>query len=215
MKKPMRDFTLLVGSSLFHGFRKCVVRASTSNELLEAVMAALESQGVRILPELLPLQVLHRDAEFKEALPVVDLDMLHSKARVRLEQQIPKDPTGHSVQMDKRDSASNQTVESPSPSASATTSAVQTADTNLPLSPAAAATVEAEINRLRRTLQDAEARAALVTDLQEQCDALSDSLAKVNLQRFVTDISSYFYTASIKRVVQSISISGVDSQSKI
>ena len=115
-----RDFTLLVGSSFFvsrepslrrrgdrlviaaschslpalcaqAGGRKCIVRAATAEELLLAVLAALEvnttplardslaglclhtdcapfqSQGVHIPPESMPVQLLHRDAEFRES----------------------------------------------------------------------------------------------------------------------------------------------------
>ena len=161
MKKPMRDFTLLVGSSFFHGFRKCVVRASSSNELLQAVLSALESQGVHIPPESFPMQILHRDAEFKEALPVANLDMLAGKARVRLEQAPPEGAAEQSVRIDEGDITADTAGE--------------------PVSEAATTTPEAEIERLRRTLQDAEARAAAAAALQERCDALSDSLAAVRV----------------------------------
>ena len=73
------------------GGRKCIVRAATAEELLLAVLAALEvntpplardslaglrfhtecaafqSQGVHIPPESMPVQLLHRDAEFRES----------------------------------------------------------------------------------------------------------------------------------------------------
>eukprot|EP01043_Picozoa_sp_COSAG02_P000426 COSAG02_NODE_7_length_64539_cov_120.393482_59_plen_215_part_00 len=161
MKKPMRDFTLLVGSSFFHGFRKCIVRASTSSELLKAVMSALESQGVHIPPEAFPMQILHRDTEFQEALPVADLDMLNGKARVRLEQASPKDAAEQSVAAREGDFDAGRTGDSAQASASATP--------------------EAEIEKLRRSLQEAEARAASAAALQEQCDTLSNSLAAVRL----------------------------------
>ena len=57
--------------------------------MIAAVLAALESQGVHIPPDAFPVQLLHRDAEFREALPVNDLDLLHDKARVRLERKPP------------------------------------------------------------------------------------------------------------------------------
>lgn len=146
LKKPMRDFTLLVGSSFFHGFRKCVVRASTSDELLQAVMAALETQGVHIPPESLPMQIVHRDGEFREFLPVLDLDMLHGKARVRLEQTPPEISVGQGVEAHE---GSNS----------------------------------ADVESLRRNLQDAEARAASAAALQDRCDELSNSLAAVRSLR--------------------------------
>ena len=161
MKKPMRDFTLLVGSSFFHGFRKCIVRASSSSELLKAVMSALESQGVHIPPEAFPMQILHRDTEFQEALPVADLDMLNGKARVRLEQAPPEGAAEQSVTADKRDLGADRTRE--------------------PAQASASATPETEIEKLRRTLQEAEARAVSAAALQEQCDALSNALAAVRL----------------------------------
>ena len=74
--------------------------------------AAFQSQGVHIPPESMPVQLLHRDAEFRESVsapygfsgryiitrhtsiaagqvPVLDLDLLHDKARVRLEREPP------------------------------------------------------------------------------------------------------------------------------
>ena len=159
MKKPMRDFTLLVGSSFFHGFRKCIVRASTCNELLQAVMSALESQGVHIPPASFPMQILHRDAEFKEALPVVNLDMLAGKARVRLEQAPPEDVAEQSLRTNEGDITADTAGE--------------------PAAESASTTPEAQIERLRQKLQDAETRAAAAAALQERCAALSDSLAAV------------------------------------
>lgn len=161
MKKPIRDFTLLVGSSFFHGFRKCIVRASSSSELLKAVLSALESQGVHIPPEVFPMQILHRDTEFQEALPVIDLDMLKGKARVRLEQAPPE-------------AAAEQKVDG----------GIDADRTGEPAPASASATLPAEIEKLRRSLQEAEARAASTAALQEQCDALSSSLVAVRFLHY-------------------------------
>jgi hypothetical protein len=194
-KPRTRDFTLLVGSSFFHGGRKCVVRASTANELLLAVLAALESQGVHIPQESFPLQVLHRDAEFKESLPVLDLDMLHDKARVRLEQQQAEalPATGAADAADDEAAYSYSTADDdreehglPAAAAAADSAAATSASPapGLAASPGpghsmSMTVTDEEMDTLRRTLQEAEERAAAAATLQEKCDALSDSLAAV------------------------------------
>ena len=104
------------------------------------------------------MQILHRDAEFQEALPVVDLDMLNGKARVRLEQAPPEAAAEQSVKVD-GDTDADHTGE--------------------PASASASATPQAEIQKLRRMLQEAETRAASAAALQDKCDALSNSLAAV------------------------------------
>ena len=164
-----------------------------------AVLAALESQGVHIPPGAFPMQLLHRDAEFREALPVNDLDLLHDKARVRLEQT----PAEAFLEADTATTALMSMQQQQMDAEMESSSVSPVAEQQSPLqgfggasTPAGAGhgagqsvdgqmspTVDREIASLQATLREANERASETATLQAKVDALSDSLAAEGVER--------------------------------